>query len=226
MLWTSRRAFRYSPLQGRKQWHSQPILSRHSIETIVQNVNFPVKSPFILTEAVSDEHLGVLPSDLPPSSYRAPKLKTGEVQVTFALGSILDGQGWVLSLPITVSQILHRHINPPLPNTDSLSTAAPPQPMVLTNFSLLSISLCLLKGRKKRYAREKKTELLTMLHHCLKEQQMQKAGTILLLWPKQGQDFILSAFDNRIRVQRLMHTTFSTQFQEVHEPSTNSRTSG
>lgn len=34
-----------------------------------------------------------LPSDLPPSSHRNPKLKTDEVQVTLAPGSILEGQG-------------------------------------------------------------------------------------------------------------------------------------
>lgn len=165
-----------------------------------------------------------LPSHLPPSSHHARKLKTGEVQVTLAPGSTLEGQGWVLSLPSPVSQILHSHINPTLPNIDSFSIAAPPQAIVLINLCLLSILLSPRQGRKKR--KETRKKLLTMPHHFFKEHQMQKAGTIILLWCKQGWDFTLSASEKRIKVERLAYTTYCTQFQEVHEPSTNSRISG
>lgn len=143
-----------------------------------------------------------LPSYLPPSSHHAPKLKTGEVQMTLAPGSILEGQGWVLSLPTPVSQILHSHINPPLPNIDSFSIAAPPQTIVLINLCLLSIFLSPLQGRKKR--KKTREKLLTMPHRFFKEYQMQKAGTIILLWSKQGWDFTLSASEKRIKVERLV----------------------
>lgn len=98
--------------------HSELIASRHSIETIVQNVHFPIEPLSVLTRPVSDGLWQSLPSDLPRSPHCSPKLKTGEVQVTLAPGSTLEVQGWVLTLPITASQILHSHIHPPPPNND------------------------------------------------------------------------------------------------------------
>lgn len=95
--------------------------------------------------------------------------------------------------------------------------------MVLTNLCLLAIILSQLEGRKKSKERDKGREILTLPTIFFKEYQMQEAGTIILLWSKQGQDFTLSALENRMKVKRLIYTTLSIQFQEVHEPSTNSR---
>lgn len=82
-----------------------------------------------------------LPSHLPLFSHHSPKLQTGKFWMTLAPGSILEEQGWILSLTTAVSQILHGHINPPLPKVDNRSIASLPQDMVPTNLCFLAIIL-------------------------------------------------------------------------------------
>lgn len=70
--------------------------------------------------------------------------------MTTVPGSILEGQGWVFTLPIADSQIPHGHVNPPPAHVDSLSIAALPQDTVPTALCLLSILLSPLEGKKER----------------------------------------------------------------------------
>lgn len=96
--------------------------------------------------------------------------------------------------------------------------------MVLTNLCLFSIILYQIKEKKRKETKGDRNP--DPVPPFFKEYQTQEAGTVTLLWTKQGQDFTLSALENRMKVKMLTYTTFSIQFQEVHECSTNSRTLG
>lgn len=89
--------------------------------------------------------------------------------------------------------------------------------MVLTDLcSLLHHSLPTRGAEEKE--REKETEILTLHPPFFKEYQTQEAGTITLLWSKQGQDFTHSALEIRWKWKGSYIQHFQSNFKRFMNP--------